>query len=172
MDDPSGSLTPARSAGEVPISQAQDAHLAHSLPSSASLMASSTPAGFSVPPTAATSMITIVPTDDNGNVLSVSRPQTAGGAGSIVHAEAAGKGQGSDSAAAENEAEEDGDRQKISSAPMAEPVQQTALTFLLVSGRRRTMNFDPETTIGRVKELVWNAWPSGELRDVGSCTPR
>lgn len=169
MDDPSGSLTPARSAGEVPISQAQDAHLAHSLPSSASLMASSTPAGFSVPPTAATSMITIVPTDDNGNVLSVSRPQTAGGAGSIVHA---GKGQGSDSAAAENEAEEDGDRQKISSAPMAEPVQQTALTFLLVSGRRRTMNFDPETTIGRVKELVWNAWPSGELRDVGSCTPR
>ncbi|KAF9487881.1 hypothetical protein BDN71DRAFT_1342741, partial [Pleurotus eryngii] len=37
---------------------------------------------------------------------------------------------------------------------------QTYLTFLLVSGRRRTMSFDPETTIGRVKELVWNAWPS------------
>lgn len=39
---------------------------------------------------------------------------------------------------------------------------QTSLTFLLVSGRRRTMSFDPETTVGRVKELVWNAWPSGE----------
>lgn len=44
------------------------------------------------------------------------------------------------------------------------PVPQTpqaALTFLLVSGRRRTMNFDPTTTVGRVKELVWNTWPSG-----------
>lgn len=38
---------------------------------------------------------------------------------------------------------------------------QCSLTFLLVSGRRRTMSFEPETTIGRVKELVWNAWPSG-----------
>jgi hypothetical protein len=23
------------------------------------------------------------------------------------------------------------------------------------------MSFDPETTIGRVKELVWNTWPEG-----------
>ncbi|KAJ7485423.1 hypothetical protein FB451DRAFT_1392171 [Mycena latifolia] len=38
---------------------------------------------------------------------------------------------------------------------------QTALTFLLVSGRRRTMSFDPDTTVARVKELVWSAWPSG-----------
>ncbi|KAI0777557.1 ubiquitin-related domain-containing protein [Trametes elegans] len=37
---------------------------------------------------------------------------------------------------------------------------QVSLTFLLVSGRRRTMSFEPETTIGRVKELVWNAWPN------------
>lgn len=37
---------------------------------------------------------------------------------------------------------------------------QAVLTFLLVSGRRRTMAFDPETTIGRMKELVWNAWPN------------
>lgn len=40
-------------------------------------------------------------------------------------------------------------------------IPQTSLTFLLVSGRRRTMSFDPDTTVGRVKELVWNAWPSG-----------
>ncbi|KAG2054305.1 hypothetical protein BDR06DRAFT_955547 [Suillus hirtellus] len=37
---------------------------------------------------------------------------------------------------------------------------QVSLSFLLVSGRRRTMSFDPAITIGRVKELVWNAWPA------------
>ncbi|KAI0795619.1 hypothetical protein C8Q75DRAFT_746719 [Abortiporus biennis] len=37
---------------------------------------------------------------------------------------------------------------------------QVSLTFLLVSGRRRTMSFDQEITVGRVKELVWNAWPN------------
>ncbi|EIW77345.1 hypothetical protein CONPUDRAFT_168293 [Coniophora puteana RWD-64-598 SS2] len=44
-----------------------------------------------------------------------------------------------------------------------EPVPQTPqvfLTFLLVSGRRRTMSFDPETSVGRVKELVWSSWSS------------
>ncbi|KAJ7929025.1 ubiquitin-related domain-containing protein [Mycena leptocephala] len=44
--------------------------------------------------------------------------------------------------------------------PAVPQTPQTALTFLLVSGRRRTMAFDPATTVGRVKELVWNAWPS------------
>ena len=38
---------------------------------------------------------------------------------------------------------------------------QVSLTFLLVTGRRRTMSFEPETTVGRAKELVWNAWPNG-----------
>lgn len=45
----------------------------------------------------------------------------------------------------------------------AVPVPQTpqvSLCFLLVSGRRRPMSFEPETTVGRVKELVWNAWPA------------
>ncbi|KAL6299610.1 ubiquitin-related domain-containing protein [Sparassis latifolia] len=42
----------------------------------------------------------------------------------------------------------------------AAPHPQVAITFLLVSGRRRTMSFDPETTVGRVKELAWNAWPN------------
>ncbi|TFK47605.1 hypothetical protein OE88DRAFT_776970 [Heliocybe sulcata] len=44
-----------------------------------------------------------------------------------------------------------------------ETVPQTpkcAITFLLVTGKRRTMSFEPETTVGRVKELVWNAWPN------------
>jgi len=72
--------------------------------------------------------------------------------------------------------------------PVLEPVPQTPqtlLTFLLVSGRRRTMSFEPDTTVGRVKELVWNAWPSGVFRaftlmsfgrscdriPLGECTP-
>lgn len=37
---------------------------------------------------------------------------------------------------------------------------QVSLTFLLVSGKRRTMSFDPDITVGRAKELVWNAWPN------------
>lgn len=41
-------------------------------------------------------------------------------------------------------------------------IPQAFLTFLLVSGKRRTMCFEPETTIGRVKELIWNAWPDGK----------
>ncbi|CAE6494767.1 unnamed protein product [Rhizoctonia solani] len=32
------------------------------------------------------------------------------------------------------------------------------ITFLLISGDRKQMHFAPETTIGRVKELFWNAW--------------
>ncbi|KZT22722.1 hypothetical protein NEOLEDRAFT_1157604 [Neolentinus lepideus HHB14362 ss-1] len=44
-----------------------------------------------------------------------------------------------------------------------EAVPQTpkcGVTFLLISGKRRTMCFEPETTVGRVKELVWSAWPN------------
>ncbi|KAK7457867.1 hypothetical protein VKT23_010211 [Stygiomarasmius scandens] len=33
------------------------------------------------------------------------------------------------------------------------------LTFLLITGARRSMSFDPETTVGRVKELIWGGWP-------------
>jgi hypothetical protein len=38
---------------------------------------------------------------------------------------------------------------------------QTTITFLLVTGRRRTMSFDPTASVARVKELVWNSWPQG-----------
>lgn len=47
---------------------------------------------------------------------------------------------------------------------MNDPVPQmpqTYLTFLLISGKRRTMSFEPDTSIGRVKELAWNSWPAG-----------
>lgn len=43
--------------------------------------------------------------------------------------------------------------------PAAVELRQTQLTFLMVSGRRRTMAFDDDATVGRVKELVWNTWP-------------
>ncbi|KAI0037236.1 ubiquitin-related domain-containing protein, partial [Vararia minispora EC-137] len=44
--------------------------------------------------------------------------------------------------------------------PAVPQTPQASITFLLVSGRRRSMLFDPETTVGRVKELVWNTWPN------------
>jgi hypothetical protein len=46
----------------------------------------------------------------------------------------------------------------------AEAVPQTPqiyVTFLLISGKRRTLAFEPSTTIARVKELAWNSWPAG-----------
>ncbi|KAL1708847.1 ubiquitin-related domain-containing protein [Schizophyllum commune] len=39
------------------------------------------------------------------------------------------------------------------------PAPQAILTFLTVTARRKTMSFDPETTVGKVKELVWDQWP-------------
>ena len=48
-----------------------------------------------------------------------------------------------------------------SAAALVPQSPQVSLTFLLASGRRRTMSFEPQTTVARVKEFVWNAWPSG-----------
>jgi len=50
--------------------------------------------------------------------------------------------------------------QAAAAAAVVPQVPQTLVQFLLVSGRRRSMAFDPKTTVGRVKELVWNTWPS------------
>ena len=64
---------------------------------------------------------------------------------------------------------DDGDVDEEQAGPGEDAIPQTpqvSLTFLLVSGRRRTMSFEPETTVGRVKELVWNAWPNGEFSHV------
>ena len=46
---------------------------------------------------------------------------------------------------------------------------QVSLTFLLVSGKRRSMTFEPEITVGRTKELVWNAWPKGTCMNDYHC---
>ncbi|GLB39028.1 putative ubiquitin-2 like Rad60 SUMO-like [Lyophyllum shimeji] len=45
-------------------------------------------------------------------------------------------------------------------SPAVPQSPQVYITFLVISGRRRTMSFEPETTLGRLKELVWNAWPA------------
>lgn len=37
------------------------------------------------------------------------------------------------------------------------------LMFLLPSDQRQTMSFESDTGIAKVKELIWNAWPSGSL---------
>ena len=55
----------------------------------------------------------------------------------------------------------DGDEVELEAEPEVPQLPQVALTFLLVSGKRRSMTFEPETTVGRTKELVWNAWPKG-----------
>lgn len=55
----------------------------------------------------------------------------------------------------EQEHEQEHEQEQVPQTP------QVGLTFLLVSGRRRSMAFDPETAVGRVKELVWNSWPNG-----------
>ena len=36
-----------------------------------------------------------------------------------------------------------------------------SISLLLVSGRRRTLDFEPKVTIGELKEVVWSTWPSG-----------
>ena len=82
--------------------------------------------------TAATSMLTVVPAEDEKDMHVGPGPSEEG----------------------QNVGET-----REATQPAATP--QVALTFLLVSGSRRTMIFDPETTVGRVKELVWNAWPNG-----------
>jgi hypothetical protein len=36
------------------------------------------------------------------------------------------------------------------------------IAFLLLSGKRKTMGFDPGYTIGKVRQEVFNNWPEGE----------
>ncbi|KAG8968785.1 hypothetical protein FRC03_005965 [Tulasnella sp. 419] len=40
------------------------------------------------------------------------------------------------------------------------PPTKVPITLLLVSGRRRTVDFEPDTTIAKLKEQAWNTWPA------------
>lgn len=67
---------------------------------------------------------------------------------------------------------------QVSTAPIVQPQQsvmpqvsnsiaqptdaQTYLKVLIISGESHVFAFDPDMTIGRAKELIWNMWPSGE----------
>lgn len=74
-----------------------------------------------------------------------------------------GRGGGGDGAGAGSAPLPPEDEEGEVTGAVVPQVPQTLVQFLLVSGRRRSMAFDPETTVGRVKELVWNTWPNGTL---------
>jgi len=38
---------------------------------------------------------------------------------------------------------------------------QVHLRVLVISGESHVFTFEPETTVGRMKELIWSMWPSG-----------
>lgn len=95
---------------------------------------------FSAPGTAATSMLTIVPVEEE---KSEDQVHEEGGMSETGN-------NGSDTA-------------PVATSSALPPVSpKVALIFLLISGTRRPMSFDPSTTIGRVKELVWFTWPGGK----------
>lgn len=71
-----------------------------------------------------------------------------------------GGGDGADARSAPPPPPENGQEEEVTGAAVVPQVPQTLVQFLLVSGRRRSMAFDPETTVGRVKELLWNTWPN------------
>ncbi|KAK0219851.1 hypothetical protein IW262DRAFT_1380852 [Armillaria fumosa] len=60
---------------------------------------------------------------------------------------------------ADTEGGDVGDDEKDTGDDDDDELPNISLTFLLLSGKRRTMSFNPEYTIGRVKEKIWNAWP-------------
>jgi len=90
-----------------------------------------------------------------------------GGGGGGGGGSSSGSGSGRGGAPAPAPAQPEGEPEEVVSAVEAQAaivvpqVPQTLVQFLLVSGRRRSMAFVPETTVGRVKELVWNSWPNG-----------
>lgn len=91
-----------------------------------------------------------------------------GGGGGSSSSSGGGGGRGGDGCGgAPAPAPPQGEPEEVVSAVEAEAavvvpqVPQTLVQFLLVSGRRRSMAFVPETTVGRVKELAWNTWPNG-----------
>lgn len=39
--------------------------------------------------------------------------------------------------------------------------EQVHVKALIISGQSHVFSFGPETTVGRVKELIWSSWPKG-----------
>lgn len=40
-------------------------------------------------------------------------------------------------------------------------IKQVHVKALIISGQSHVFSFSPETTVGRVKELIWSSWPKG-----------
>ncbi|KAF5380769.1 hypothetical protein D9757_007111 [Collybiopsis confluens] len=76
-----------------------------------------------------------------------------------------------DSMALENETDQErepgGERVVEENATQVEQIQAipptpiVSICFLLISGKRKVMTFEPETTVGRAKELLFHSWPTG-----------
>jgi hypothetical protein len=86
---------------------------------------------------------------------------SGGGSGSGSNGDGSGRGSEPAPTQPEGEPEEVVSAVEAQATVVVPQVPQTLVQFLLVSGRRRSMVFVPETTVGRVKELVWNSWPNG-----------
>jgi hypothetical protein len=53
--------------------------------------------------------------------------------------------------------------------PSSTNTTQVHLRVLIISGESHVFSFGPETTVGRMKELIWIMWPSGEFWFLAPC---
>ncbi|WWC86747.1 uncharacterized protein L201_001625 [Kwoniella dendrophila CBS 6074] len=48
----------------------------------------------------------------------------------------------------------------ITSNPSIPPSPKVHVKVLIISGQSKVLSFEPELTVGRMKELIWSSWPS------------
>lgn len=46
------------------------------------------------------------------------------------------------------------------------------MRVLVISGDSHVFTFEPETTVGRMKELIWSMWPSSQFRPTSRAIDR
>ena len=70
--------------------------------------------------------------------------------------------------------DEEGDTPSVQEPPReearAEPM--VSLTILVLSGDRKKFTFHPDTTAGRVKEMIWSTWDASTPAVLPPCTLR
>ncbi|KAI3615687.1 ubiquitin-like protein 3-like [Moniliophthora roreri] len=149
--------------GQRQVTRDREAPSLSRTPSEARLYAPSHnfhPGGYSVSTSARTSYTRVDLTEMENETTTPNRAGDDGISGNVV-----GEEQRQQDRSGQRGQEQQGghntDEQAQNTSPTPIPqTPQVSLCFLLISGKRRVMSFDPETTVGRVKELVWNAWPS------------
>ncbi|WWC59643.1 uncharacterized protein I303_102202 [Kwoniella dejecticola CBS 10117] len=50
--------------------------------------------------------------------------------------------------------------ESINSNPSIPPTPKVHVKVLIISGQTKVLSFEPEMTVGRMKELIWSSWPS------------